>query len=228
MSILVKIYSDEKKHFLLMAKRPVPGRVKTRLQPFLSETESAGLAESMLRDTVALGLSIGVDCTIGFDPPSEEDYFRQFEGVRLAPQPEGDLGERMSGVFETAPDSVSVMVGTDSPELSATDIRRAFQLLESDADVVLGPTFDGGFYLVGFHAFERRLFEGVPWSTDSTLESTIRNAEALGLRVKQVSTRHDLDEPSDLVGFYQRMLNRKEVGGNVENWFREHVQLFQT
>jgi len=118
------------------------------------------------------------------------------------PQRGCDLGERMDDVIS---ESVRkgcgpvVIIGTDSPTFPSECIAQSFELLKTEADVVLGPTEDGGYYLIGAGSHFTGLFAEVPWSTRIAGAKTIGNAKALGLTVRTIGSWYDVDEPADLL-----------------------------
>lgn len=93
-----------------------------------------------------------------------------------------------------------VIIGTDSPWLTVDDIDAAFQALDS-YDLVLGPTDDGGYYLIGLSRCEPTIFEDIAWSTSAVCAQTMARADALGLRVHTLPQRYDLDQLEDLERF---------------------------
>jgi rSAM/selenodomain-associated transferase 1 len=183
------------------AKAPRPGTVKTRLQSFLSAEDATELYRCFLMDTIALMDSIpNTDPVISYTPVGAEEYF---EGViarrhRLLPQRGTDFGQKLRYALEDLLDegyySVAIM-NSDSPTLPAAHLRLAFdKLSRPGARVVLGPAFDGGYYLIGIKDSEPRLFEDISWSTDRVLKQTIDRANAIGLDVELLPPWYDVDD----------------------------------
>jgi rSAM/selenodomain-associated transferase 1 len=118
-------------------------------------------------------------------------------------QPAGSLTERLEAAAAYATGAglgPLLLIGTDSPTLPASFLRTALAILHSDhTEVVLGPTEDGGFYLVGFHRSPPHLFDEIAWSTSHVFEQTVANAERLGLRVRSLPGWYDVDTPEDLL-----------------------------
>jgi glycosyltransferase A (GT-A) superfamily protein (DUF2064 family) len=109
-----------------------------------------------------------------------------------------------AAVRETLQDAACVVVvGTDIPGLDAGTIRKAAQALE-DADVVIGPATDGGYYLIGLNESRPELFEGIPWSTSEVLADTTRAAERAHLRVSLLEPKTDVDTLPDVPVAYLR------------------------
>jgi len=112
----------------------------------------------------------------------------------------GDWAARQQALFSSAPDrgeSRTILIASDSPQLTLGPIVEAFALLEQH-DIVLGPVEDGGYYLVGAKTVLPELFVGVPMGTDAVLEVTMRRAVRRRLRVGTVPTLRDLDQLEDL------------------------------
>ena len=139
----------------IFAKAPVPGFAKTRLTPPLTPAEAAQVYEASLEAVVAAALGSGVEVTIFFDPAHEgEAYFASaYPAIRRLPQEGEGLGDRLANAFDTlfshGFQRVSI-IGADSPTLPAAYLAEAFATLRG-TDVVLGPTLDGGYYLVGLN-----------------------------------------------------------------------------
>ncbi len=189
---------------LIFARHPSPGRVKTRLSPFLSPQEAAQLYDCMVRDLVARTAALGVDRYLLYEEgEGAEAYFREVgSGLLLIPQQGVGLGERLANAFTTLFSrgyGTLAVVGTDSPDLPLPFIQQAYERLESgEADVLLGPTEDGGYYLLALRGEEPELFREVPWSTEQVLEVTLQRAAEAGLRCELLPGWYDVDLPSDL------------------------------
>jgi hypothetical protein len=189
----------------IFAKAPIPGQVKTRLCPPLSLEDATRLYECFLLDTVARACSLAdVHVFVAITPADTELVFRALLPfpVRYVSQRGATLGEREANVFaELFHQGFSrvVIIGSDIPTMPVAHLRDAFTLLESpDTDVVLGPSEDGGYYLIGARALQPALFENVHWSTASVLEETLAQAGRAGLRVAQIPAWYDVDEEDDL------------------------------
>lgn len=190
---------------LIFGRRPLPGRVKTRLSPALSPDEAAMLYDCMVRDVVARTARLDLDSRFLFyeDDRGAGEYFRSLDrGLVLLPQQGPGLGERLSNAFAEVFGrgyTTVAAVGTDSPDLPAEFITRAFTQLEAGAaDVVFGPAEDGGYYLVGLRGENPEIFREVPWSTGQVLPVSLQRAAQAGLRAELLPQWYDIDEPSDL------------------------------
>ena len=186
-----------------MVKAPVAGSVKTRLVPPLTPQSAAELAAAFVQDAVRnAGQIAGV--LIAYSPIDGKDLLEPLlpDDLHWTAQRGRDLGERMSAAMTDAAAlgfSPLVVIGTDSPTLSPTCLAEALQTLQSEAaDIVLGPTDDGGYYLVGARQPQPGLFDAVAWSTDKALAQTAANAARLSLRCHLLPAWHDVDTGEDL------------------------------
>lgn len=188
----------------VMAKQPVRGGVKTRIAATLGEDRAVELHRCALQDTLALAASIAdVAHVLSYAPPTQEAR-RYFEHTAptfaLIPQAGGTFGERLNGTFERLLQRYSpvILIGSDSPDLPAALIKRAFDLLQAQADAVLGPADDGGYYLLGMRSMQSMLFERIDWSTDAVAQQTRQRAADAGLHLADLPSWHDLDTVDDL------------------------------
>ena len=190
---------------VVFTRYPVAGRTKTRLIPALGPEGAAALHRKMTAWTVRMarqamrtGLrTLQVHFTGGHKPDMVAWLGPDLE---YRQQSEGDLGARMHDAFARAFSDGTrrvVIVGTDCPGLAAETIRKAFALLRSQ-DLVLGPTDDGGYYLIGLRQPAAHLFGDVAWGTDSVLQITMARAANVGLRTALLPKMQDVDTTDDL------------------------------
>jgi rSAM/selenodomain-associated transferase 1 len=210
---------------VVVAKEPVPGKVKTRLTPEISPAEAADLYRCFILDRIkGIGSLAGVDRAVAYTPEDALGAFSALplDGFELFAQRGADLGERLNNIFQdklsSGYEAVSI-VDSDSPDLPNRLIRESLQLLFSkQAEVVFGPCHDGGYYLVGMRKPHPELFRDIPWSTVSVLSTSLEKSRALGLDVKLLSFWNDLDTFEDLLEFYYRYKNHPvfDDGGGGE------------
>lgn len=192
-----------KRALALFVRAPTPGQVKTRLAPALTPEGAAALYRCFLLDTVALAMRGRSWETIIFYTPEEaRQVLRDMvkEPLELVPQSRGDLGERMGQAFQelfARGHRLAVVIGGDLPTLPLGRLRAAFSALEQ-RPVVLGPSLDGGYYLIGLQAPQPELFEGVAWGTSKVLEQTVDRLNRLGLEVECLEPWYDVDTADDL------------------------------
>lgn len=209
----------------IFAKAPTPGEVKTRLCPPLTPREAAALARCFLRDRIAQVRALaGTTPVIAYAPASERDLFERLApGFVLRPQRGRDLGERMGSVLGDllrAGHPAAIAIGTDTPTLPGALIQRAVDLAASDqADLVLGPSEDGGYYLIGVRGDHAALFADVPWSTGAVLDVTLRRAEVANLRPALLPTWFDVDTPDDLSRLRAALAEAPRVAPATSRYF---------
>jgi rSAM/selenodomain-associated transferase 1 len=189
----------------IFAKAPVVGQVKTRLCPPLTPEQAAELYRCFLLDILEnVSVLPGVDIFLAFTPVGAAAIFQPFlsQRVRLIPQRGDSLGERMANTLaDLLTDGFKrvAIIGSDLPTLPVSYLQEAFRLLDNEnTDVVLGPSADGGYYLIGARTLYPPLFAGVTWSTPTVLCQTCSRAQSLGLRVAFVPPWYDVDTKDDL------------------------------
>lgn len=187
---------------LVVAKQPAPGQTKTRLCPPLTSVQAAELYDCFLRDTLAAMRQIpDVQRLIAFLPEGAKDYFNRLApDMELVCQRGITLGERLDNLLTDALDNGSrraVVVDSDSPTLPVTYLSLAFEQL-AEADVVLGPTQDGGYYLIGLKQPQPHLLRQVEMSTPHVLADTLALAKTTGLAVSLLPAWYDVDTIADL------------------------------
>ena len=188
----------------LPGKAPRPGLAKTRLSPPLTPEQAAALYHGFLHDSTTLAVSLGWErvTLMHPEPPEGEEALARLlpAEVRLLPQPATDFGEILASGFShhfaQGFDRV-VLIGSDTPTLPASIVQDAAAIL-GDHDLAIGPTEDGGYYLLAMTRQHRRLFEDVAWSTDVVCEQTLARARELGLRIATMPTWYDVDTVAEL------------------------------
>jgi uncharacterized protein len=193
---------------IIFAKEPRPGQVKTRLSPLLSPEEAAQLYHSFIEDILEEMARVPeVRLAVAFSPPGAQIFFRGLAppGTDLFPQEGADLGKRMARAFArgfAAGFGPIVLRGSDVPDLPAAVVSEAKEVLATgQAQVVLGPCPDGGYYLVGLSEPQPPLFQGPAWSSSTVLADTLRLARQLGLRVHLLPPWPDIDTDDNLRTF---------------------------
>lgn len=195
---------------IIFTRYPQAGTTKTRLIPALGPQGAADLHRQMAQRMVSVarqisrlrGLAIGIEFT-GAKQASMADWLGRDLSYRR--QTDGDLGRRMHAALSRAldpPARRAVLIGTDIPEITAGILNRAFDHLGSH-EMVLGPTRDGGYYLIGLAAASvfralPAIFEGIAWSTDTVFAETRRRARRMGLGPAVLPVLSDVDRPEDL------------------------------
>jgi len=192
---------------IIFAKAPIPGEVKTRLCPPLDHDEAASLHGSLVLDAIerTKGLQ-GISLYVAGTPDLAHPFFKVLEGrygARLLLQRGPDLGARMRQAMQDAFDQGTqavILTGTDLPTLPRAHLQQALTLVKGH-DVVLGPTADGGYYLIGLRKMMPALFDGIAWSTASVFAETKKKIEAAGLSLGLLPECRDVDTLDDLKHF---------------------------
>jgi rSAM/selenodomain-associated transferase 1 len=205
---------------MIFVKYPAPGRVKTRLAKTLGAKEAAQLYRLMAEDVIRrLGTNVHgkYDTIIFFDPPDRASDIKDWlgNGRSYTPQSGRDLGEKLANAFRTVFDlgaRRAVVIGTDCLSITGEIITGALQHLEKK-DVVIGPTEDGGYYLLGLSRNIPELFDSIDWSTDKVFRQTVEKAKRLGLSYTTLERLKDLDEYSDISISHQHLLQRDTQKG---------------
>jgi rSAM/selenodomain-associated transferase 1 len=186
---------------VVMAKAPREGLVKTRLTGAYPAPDVVRLSECMLRDTLDLvqslpRVNVAVMCPSG-DVGEIQNCLPA--AVQVVGQQGHGLAAALASVFERfVPDFGRVVaVDSDSPHLPPERLQSALDLLETN-ELVVGPTEDGGYYLVGTSAMYPHLFDPAPLGTDSARDALLGNARALGLSVAFTEACYDVDLPADV------------------------------
>ena len=187
-----------------MAKVPGFASVKTRLQPPLTDAEAQALASAFLFDRLdAVAALAGITPVLAFAPALAEAELRVLASpaFRLLAQRGDGLGERLQHLFAhlLAEHPVVVALDCDSPMVPMSWVADGITMLrDATADVVLGPSEDGGYWSIGLRRPWPELFEAIPWSTADVLEATLVRARRLGLRVRLLPPAFDVDTATDL------------------------------
>jgi rSAM/selenodomain-associated transferase 1 len=201
---------------VIVAKGPVPGKVKTRLSSHLSASQASELYTLFIQDMIEEMTHLSENAlAIAYTPKHAEPIFKKMlaHPIQLFPQQGADLGERLAHIFQRmfheGYEQVHI-INSDSPDLSHRLVRQSIRLLKDPkTDVVLGPCSDGGYYLVGLKRPIPELFTQMPWSTDQIFQKTLARSQSLGLRCALVGSWYDIDTYDDMLKFLA--LNEKRI-----------------
>ncbi len=188
----------------IFARAPVLGQVKTRLIPEVGAARALAVYEQLLRRTVrqAAATDFALEVWMAGDSPEPLEKLLNDAGaeVSIKRQQGSDLGARMHHALSdglTRHQRV-MLIGSDIVDLEPQHLRHASRLLEGGADLVLGPSADGGYYLVAPAAPCPALFAGVTWGTSLVWQQTMARVADLDLRLELLPKCHDLDNGEDL------------------------------
>ena len=202
--------TGHRERLIVFTRYPEPGTTKTRLIPRLGVQGAADLQRQMtarvLTQARALKILRGLELEVrhdGGDRRSMQAWLG--DGVGYVPQGEGDIGRRMARALRDAGQQgadAAVLVGSDIPGITTALLAGAFEKI-GDQTVVLGPTRDGGYYLIGLSpptlaVASSSIFLEMGWGTSSVLPETCRRLEQLGLSYHLLAPLDDVDRPEDL------------------------------
>lgn len=218
---------NDKRIIILFVKYPQQGRVKTRLARTVGDEAAVHIYRQLVDHLIRLlrGLDFDEIC-ISFDPVEKQAEVEQWirpmwreagrdlragglsdkkPALVFRAQCEGDLGQRLelafAAVFEENQQTGGfgarvIAIGSDCIEIDGQTFQQSWAALETN-DLVFGPTFDGGYYLIGMNALHPDLFKGIPWSSERTLQASLQVANNLALKEVLLDEKHDIDTEED-------------------------------
>jgi uncharacterized protein len=201
---------------LIVGKPPEPGSTKTRLVPPLSAEQAAGLYRGFLLDSVDLGLGLGWERVTVIHPRSGRQALSTLlpPDVHLLEQRGHGLADALPYAFAThlaeGFDRV-ILISSDNPTLPLACLEQACSALDDRYDLSIGPSMDGGYYLIGMREPHLGVFHTIEWSTSRVYGQTLERARQLGLRVRSLPVWYDVDEPADLARL------RRELAASAES-----------
>jgi uncharacterized protein len=180
---------------IVLAKAPRPGASKTRLCPPCTPVQAAALARAALGDTLDAVLATPAARRVLVLEGPADDWIPS--GVEIIAQRGGSLDERLAHAFADVGDP-ALLVGMDTPQATPADLADGLaRLMAADADAVLGPAHDGGYWAIGLREPDLSAFVGVPMSTAHTGRSQLERLRSLGLRVALLPVLRDVDRIAD-------------------------------
>jgi rSAM/selenodomain-associated transferase 2/rSAM/selenodomain-associated transferase 1 len=203
---------------LLFTRYPISGQTKTRLLSVLTPPEALAIHRSMTEAVVRkidlFQQVVSLDVEIRFTGGTIQQM-KDWLGDRFVytDQGDGDLGCRLArGIGDSFLQGYSkvIVIGSDCPSITAADLKRSLDLLD-DYDCVLGPAFDGGYYLIGLRVFHPSLFSDITWSSPLVLQQTIEKLKQLNLTWTELRPLGDIDRPEDLVLWLQYRLKTQDL-----------------
>ncbi len=203
---------------LIFVKYPDPSNVKTRLQSDLTSEDAASLYRAMVEDIVSRFKNVlNYDVILFFSPGNAGLKFENWLGnsFKYVTQQGEDLGEKMYNAFVWASEQSyqqAVLIGSDLPTLESGIIDDTFDKL-ANADVVLGPTVDGGYYLIGLKKPNKQIFKNIHWGTDVVFSETLKNVSRQKLAVTKIKMLRDLDTMTDVLRLWNflKLSNNEQI-----------------
>lgn len=189
-----------KKLLIIFVKNPETGKVKSRLANSIGDEKARSVYKKLLLKTKDVVKGLDIDKQVCYAEFIDLDDIWENDAFDKTLQCHGDLGERMKNAFQNAfSNSYSkvCLIGSDVMELNEDILTDAFELLEK-SDLVIGPSLDGGYYLIGMKSPKENLFENISWSSSSVLEETIATAVDLKLAYSLLPVLNDIDVIDDI------------------------------
>ena len=222
-------FSHPNRTLVIMAKAPKPGMVKTRLTESLPSPAVTALYRCLLEDTLALATSLPSVEVAVMCPESDQDELTALLGstVQVVAQKGEGLAAGLASVFRhfTAFGRQHVIAfNSDSPHLPPSVLERAFEILAAN-DVVVGPTHDGGYYLVGAKAAHPALFESDRMGTRSALDRLLTRTKVLELSTGFTESFYDIDVSNDLILLDRELRLAPAKAPKTAGWFGEWHQV---
>ncbi|WP_353128373.1 TIGR04282 family arsenosugar biosynthesis glycosyltransferase [Parapedobacter pyrenivorans] len=184
---------------IIFAKMPVYGKVKTRLAVSIGHAAALEIYRQLLSHTLNMAAKVKAEKIMFYSDETTLDLTIA-PGFASATQCGDDLGKRMKNAFTDVFGqgyAKAVIVGTDCPAIDETIVATAFDTLDK-RDLVIGPAYDGGYYLLGMKRVHPTLFENIPWSTAAVFEKTVAICKNDGLSYSLLPPLPDVDEEKDL------------------------------
>ena len=230
----------------VMARAPLPGRCKTRLLAAHSADWVAGLYAAMLRDTLDGLQSVTADDYVVFVAPVElgpgeetdDDVLTKLAFDVLArhvPAPweliaqKGDehgarVEHALGAMFERGA-TYALLSGSDAPSFPTEPLAEALAdaTLTTAGEVLLGPSEDGGYYVIGMSRVETRLVRDMPWSTPAMMDTTRLRCRELGLTIRELPKWYDVDEPSDVMKLLDEVRKHPERAPRTAQFLAMHA-----
>lgn len=228
--------NNSERALVILAREPEEGKVKSRLSADLSARDTLDLYQAFVLDTLHLAFSaevghLYVACLANGPKVHLNELLASFaaelkgkkkeflkEKLVLIDQRGRQLGERLEKTFKQVFNEgykEIVIIGIDSPSLPRKLLDRAFKVLHKK-DVVLGPTLDGGYYLMGLKKLHPQLFEAIPWGTGEVYRATVERIKKAGLEWEELDLWYDVDTTDDLE-FLVRDINQSRLAGDEKS-----------
>ena len=207
-------------NILLFLKYPKSGGVKTRVAKSIGDAAAVSLYKCFVEDILSSLQYLNAHIWICYYPESAKDDMAVWLGSSYfyVLQKGGNLGKRLQHCFKSSFDKgfeKTIVLASDIPEISENIINNAFKCLEYK-DAVIGPSYDGGYYLLGFNkkSYTTQIFDDISWSTSLVYEETIRKIEDYKLQYSVLDKINDMDTIDDIRKFSSR--NRKDFSRGLK------------
>lgn len=215
----IEILGDWMREAIIIFTRvPIPGKTKTRLQSFITKDQCAEIHKNFLKDIKHTCKKLNRDIFVFYTPEDKDNVLKSILGDKFKYKiQEGNcLGQKMYNAIEYVLGqkyNSCILIGTDIPFLKEEDLKKAFKVLRKK-DIVLGPTLDKGYYLVGMKKPIKTVFENVEYGHGNVLDNTITSIKGLSLTYGLTNKNIDIDEKEDLFYFYNE-IKKENVSKNM-------------
>jgi len=203
----------------VFAKYWEPGKVKTRLAATIGNQRASSIYRSFVETLLKRLSRVGQRRVLAVAPPERMKDFSVVAGEAwsVEPQARGDLGTRMKHYFDTGFERSArcvVLMGSDSPDIPLAYVEQAFEMLEK-FPVVLGPTSDGGYYLIAARDATPPVFDHIAWSTPSVWTDTIEQLDQAGLSYGQLPQWYDVDDLESLARMVENLRTMNQLDSEL-------------
>jgi len=183
---------------IIFIKNPEKGKVKTRIAKTAGEEKALAIYISLMEHTHQIALSVNCSRHLFYSQRIQQEDNWSSKNFKKLVQAEGNLGHKMATAFKTAfqQHQKVVIIGSDCASLTPAIVEEAFKQLDNH-DFVVGPTFDGGYYLLGMSSYQSSVFEDIEWSTESVFPRTIENIDGLEASYFLMPILSDIDYEED-------------------------------
>lgn len=204
---------DKENIILCFCKHPEAGLVKSRLAKDLGDEHASVIYKTLLDETLNSVHQFGFKTFLYCYPDTNHPTLKQYRdkySIILKKQSDGDLGTKMHHAIKDHLNENKniVLIGTDCLEIDAAYIQQAFNQLNSGKEVVLGPTEDGGYALIGANKMDESIFQNIEWSSEKVLKQTVGKINELNLKYGELPIARDLDTYKD----YQYFSTHEKYG----------------
>ena len=201
------------KVIIFFTRIPTLGKTKTRLEPFLSKSLCVKLQTAFIEDIYNNIKELGIDIIVNYSDHGDLAVLETIidEDVIFLKQRGKDLGEKMNNAISFALGKYRnvVLIGSDLPLMSKNDIDIAFDLLQTK-DIVISPTYDGGYYLIGMKEENKDIFN-MKYSTNSVFEETIDKIKSIGKSLGKGNIQLDIDDKEDFFKLYKTLKEGENI-----------------
>ena len=193
-----------KNRIIFFVKAPQHSKVKTRLAAAIGQEKALNIYILLLKHSWKVLKNTAIEILVAYTPPGNLPLMQKLLGADCSylPQKGYDIGSRMANAFQQVFENVterSLLIGSDLPCLDEETITKAFDAL-ANHEVVLGPSSDGGYYLIGFQkkSFTKNVFDEIAWSSSRVYNQTVSRIKELNLSLFVLPIMHDIDTLGDL------------------------------